>query len=259
MLAIGVAGAALGGLLIGTRLAQREKTTPPLPASWPLSARLVFNTSERRLYRQLREAFPQHVVMPKLPLVRLCQPEDLEAVQYWYGLLGSTYVTFTICSPNGKAVLAIDLETRRSRSKRSLEIKEAVLNACDVKYFSMAAEGVPTLDALRLLLPALGAEATPSTPALATVAAEPTGVSGEPAAPTAGGPDRWKDSSVFTMDSFFSPDNRSDTEGEPDADLAKSTQAEDRDGPHMDVAGVVVDDDTPTPAAETTATRTAVR
>ena len=41
-------------------------------------------------------------------------------------------------------------------------------------------------------------------------------------------------------------------------DLAKSTQAEDRDGPQMDVAGVVVDDDTPTPAAETTATRTAV-
>ena len=43
---------------------------PPLPTEWSLSARPVFSTDERRVYRLLREALPHHIVLSKLPLVR---------------------------------------------------------------------------------------------------------------------------------------------------------------------------------------------
>jgi len=221
MIAIGAAGAILGAWMVWAWLSPRGRAQP-LPNLWAISPRPVFNANERRLYRQLREAFPQHVVMPKLPLVRLCQPDVQEQVQYWYGLLGSTHATFTVCSSSGKALLAIDLESRRSRSKRNLEIKEAVLKACQIKYFSIAANGMPTVAALQLLLPHTGSEA-PSAVTRDDVARGPVGESiNEPFASTRPsssqplkGTGRWQDSSVF-MDSFFSPDSRMDPGGDVD-------------------------------------------
>ncbi|MCK7500155.1 MAG: hypothetical protein MZW92_64980 [Comamonadaceae bacterium] len=68
---------------------------------------------ERRVYRQLREALPHHIVLSKLPLVRFCQPTDPNEVRFWYELLGSTDVTFAICSANGRVLAAIDLDTER--------------------------------------------------------------------------------------------------------------------------------------------------
>ncbi|MDL2336570.1 MAG: DUF2726 domain-containing protein [Pseudomonadota bacterium] len=207
MFAVGLAGVLLGGLTAWAWLTAPREKSPPLPATWALSPRLVFNVGERRLYRQLKTAFPNHVVMPKLPLVRLCQPKDLGKVHYWYGLLGSTHVTFAICSPNGKALLAVDLESRRSRSKRTIEIKESVLATCGVKYFSMAADGIPTADALRLLMPRCTAEAAPVDAAPVALVVEGEALM----APVSSGPvdhsGKWRDPSVF-LDSFFAPDSR---------------------------------------------------
>jgi GNAT superfamily N-acetyltransferase len=90
-----------------------------LPSEWTLTARPVFSTDERRVYRQLREALPHHIVLSKLPLVRFCQPTDPQEVRYWYELLGSIHVTFAICSANGRVLAAIDLDTDRSSSRRA--------------------------------------------------------------------------------------------------------------------------------------------
>lgn len=259
MIAVGGAGIALGALLAWTWLAPREKLPPPLPNTWALSPRLVFNVSERRLYRQLKVAFPQHVVMPKLPLVRLCQPEDLETVHDWYGLLGSTYVTFAICSPNGKALLAVDLESRRSRSQRSIDIKEAVLAACRVGYFNMAADGIPTTDALRLLMPNSSVEAAPIVAPIGGAA--PVALVSEvgPVAPPAirGHGDRTvngQDPSVF-LDSFFSPDRRLEPAGGVDSSHALPDSAVDwnlfPDG------GGGGGEDTPAPSTESPSARSA--
>ena len=261
MIAVGVAGAALGGLVAWAWRSPRDPAQP-LPSSWAISPRPVFNASERRLYRQLKDAFPQHVVMPKLPLVRLCQPDDRNQVDYWYGLLGSTHATFTICSSSGKALLAIDLESRRARPKRNLEIKEAVLSACRIRYFSLAVDGMPTIEALRLLLPQGDAEAAPAVPKDAaatapTMSANQPRASSEGARPkdTAG---RWHDPNVFTLDSFFAPDSRLDTENDTDARLSPSNVGLDADR-HSDVGGVVVDDETTVAAKPASTTRAAGR
>ena len=80
-----------------------------LPAEWSLTARPVFTSDERRVFRLLREALPHHVVLSKLPLVRFCQPTEAKEVRYWFDLLGASHVTFAICSPNGRVLAAIDL------------------------------------------------------------------------------------------------------------------------------------------------------
>ena len=102
-------GAAVLWMLHGRKARPR-----PLPTEWTLTPRPVFNTDERRVYRQLREALPHHVLLSKLPLVRFCQPVDPDEVRYWYELLGSINVTFAICSANGRVLAAIDLEIGRA-------------------------------------------------------------------------------------------------------------------------------------------------
>ena len=57
-------------------LSRRSARVKPLPTEWALSARPVFSTDERRVYKLIREALPHHVVLSKLPLVRFCQPND---------------------------------------------------------------------------------------------------------------------------------------------------------------------------------------
>ena len=65
----------LGAALLS--LMHRRRAKPrPLPTEWTLTARPVFSSDERRIYRQLREALPHHIVLSKLPLVRFCQPTD---------------------------------------------------------------------------------------------------------------------------------------------------------------------------------------
>jgi hypothetical protein len=128
-----------------------------LPAEWSLTARPVFTADERRVFRLLREALPHHVVLSKLPLVRFCQPTEAKEVRYWFDLLGASHVTFAICSPNGRVLAAIDLEGERGVTPRILQIKQAVLSACRVRYLRCAMDQLPSVAELQLLVPQSGA------------------------------------------------------------------------------------------------------
>lgn len=180
----------------------------PLPTDWALSARPVFSTDERRVYRQLREALPHHIVLSKLPLVRFCQPNDPAEVRFWYELLGSTHVTFAICSANGRVLAAIDLDTERSGSRRVVQIKQSVLAACRVRYVRCPADHLPSIPELQLLVPHSAGQARGPHPAPVNPAAH---------GPMAGGStsrrrasqNLWQDSGFF-QDSFFGSESRSD-------------------------------------------------
>lgn len=156
--------ALLVGLVLGAwvvwALTSPRKRLPPLPTEWRLVARRVLSSEERRAYNQLRVAFPQCIVLPKLPLVRLCQPETPDQVQYWYELIGSAHVTFAVCNPNGHVLLVVDLEHSRSHSRRSTKIKESVLSACGIPRVNCAADDLPSMDELRALIPAAGSTTT---------------------------------------------------------------------------------------------------
>lgn len=185
---------------------RRHRQQPPLPSEWALTARPVFNTDERRVYRQLREALPHHIVLSKLPLVRFCQPIDPQETRYWYQLLGSINVTFAICSANGRVLAAIDLDNDRNPSRRAIQTKQAVLGACRIRYLRCPVDHLPSIPELQLLVPqsstqTRGPQAAPTmTQARDALSSAVAGRRRERHA-------LWQDSSFF-HDSFFGTDTR---------------------------------------------------
>ena len=145
---------------------RRPTGPPPLPVAWDLQARPVFSADERRLYRQLQEALPHHLVLAKLPLVRFCQPIDSNEVRYWYDLLGAIQVNFAVCSVNGRVLAAIDLNYERSGpTSRATRIKQAVLGACRIRYLRCAPDHLPSVPELQLLVPQTSAASRGPQPA----------------------------------------------------------------------------------------------
>ena len=197
-------------LLLGAAVLSLPQLRPrkkrPLPTAWTLTARPVFSSDERRVYRQLRDALPHHILLSKLPLVRFCQPTDPGEVRYWYELLGSNHVSFAVCSSNGRVLAAIDLDTDRSSSQRSLQIKQAVLAACKVRHLRCSPDRLPSLPELQLLVPQVGPAARGPQAAPAMVDAR------DHLASTLASKRRerttlWADSG-FLQDSFFGADGR---------------------------------------------------
>jgi Protein of unknown function (DUF2726) len=186
----------------------------PLPSDWALSPRPVFNTNERRAYRLLRDALPQHVVLSKLPLVRFCQPVDTNETRYWYDLLGASHVGFAICSANGRVLAAIDLELDRGTSRRMIQIKQSVLAACRIQYLRCPPDQLPSLDELHQLVPQQTGTA-PLSPAQNLPVPDGFSQARESlvtavASRRAQRTHLWQDASAF-QDSFFAPDSRFDS------------------------------------------------
>ncbi len=206
------AGFALLALMLLWALRRPGPSSKPLPTEWSLTARPVFGADERRVYRLLKEALPHHVILAKLPLVRFCQPNEAKEVRYWFDLLGAIHVTFAICSPNGRVLAAIDLDSERSISGRNLQIKQSVLGACRVRYLRCPVDNLPTAAELQLLVPysnsqSRGPQAAPIPGAQAMSQSHASRRTGR-----AGRGGLWQDSAIFS-DSFFAPDSRYDSGG----------------------------------------------
>ena len=220
---------------------RRRKAASPLPSEWSLSPRPVFSTDERRVYRQLREALPHHIVLSKLPLVRFSQPTDPSEVRFWYQLLGSLNVTFAICSANGRVLAAIDLDNERGDSRRAMQIKQSVLAACRVRYLRCPVDHLPSVAELQLMVPQTGGAAARG-PHPAPTAPPPRGFMVHP-----GGSRRrerttlWQDSG-FMQDSFFGVEGRG-SDGMPSTfgNLRPGLSMREVPDAPDDVGGVVVD------------------
>ena len=240
-----------------------NKPPPPLPTEWTLSPRPVFSTDERRVYRLLREALPHHVVIAKLPMVRFCQPTEPGEVRFWYDLLGAIHVTFAVCSANGRVLAAIDLDTDRGNSRRTMQIKQSVLSACRVRYLRCPVDNLPSVAELQLLVPqsGLASRGPMQAPAHPLHQARDT-LSNTVAHRRAERTALWQDSGMF-QDSFFAPDSRAESLGNGEfASLAQvgrgySSHLDPRRGSaasdpaREETAGVVVDE----PAAFAPSTR----
>jgi hypothetical protein len=205
-----VAVAVLVVVLVAWAIKRKPKKALELPTEWALAARPVFSTDERRVYRLLREALPHHIVLSKLPLVRFCQPTDPNEVRYWFDLLGTSHVTFAICSANGRVLAALDLDNDRGNSRRLMQIKQSVLSACRVRYLRCPVDQLPSVAELQLLVPSSAAPARGPQPApnpTPNLSQARDSLAHTVASRRAQRTALWQDSTVF-QDSFFAPDSR---------------------------------------------------
>jgi hypothetical protein len=105
------------------------------PSEFKLNARPVFTTDERLLYKELKNALPNHVVLAKINLLRFCQSANDRDARLWFERLQALNVSFAICTINGTVISVIDIETpHRTTSARNQKLKEAVLETCRVRY-----------------------------------------------------------------------------------------------------------------------------
>ena len=188
------------------RLRHRTAGPAPLPVDWDLLPRPVFTADERRVYRQLREALPHHIVLAKLPLVRFCQPSDPKQVRFWFDLLGAIHVTFAVCSANGRVLAAIDLSYDRGGPPgRSTRIKQAVMGACRVRYLRCPADHLPSIPELQLLVPQSSHASRGPQPAEGGATVRSATHATGPASRRRERSTLWQDSMAFS-DSFFAPE-----------------------------------------------------
>jgi hypothetical protein len=199
--------ALLLGYLLGDWARRSKNATPALPKEGAVSARAILGAHERRMYKHLQNAFPRRLIVPKLALVRFCQPNDVSKVRYWYTLLGSSHVTFAVCDADGRVLLAIDLEGDRPRSRRSLEVRQSVLNACGIKHLRVTTQQLPDMSELRSVLPsgaiADGGNASQELHPTPMLNAAWTTLATTVAVRRAQRKPKWQESSLF-QDSFFS-------------------------------------------------------
>jgi hypothetical protein len=193
----------------------RGPRQPDLPDEWPLVQRPIFSTEERALFRQLRTALPHHTVLAKVPLVRFSQPQNRDELAYWFKLLGPIHVSFVVCAENGRVLAALDVERPdRPAPKRHAVIKQAVLEACRVRYVKCRTDHLPSASELQMLVPNPAESSRPLVPrhlsddpvrprtTLAHTLRSGTGAAGS-------GGSQWYESG-FSGDSFFAPESQRD-------------------------------------------------
>ncbi len=120
-----------------------------MPKQWPLNPRAVVNNAERRVWMWLHDTFPDHEVVPKLPLTRFTLPRDQEQGREWFELLSGAYCSFTICTPQGAVIGCIDVAGPRGLSRGNKHLKQTLLGQCGIGYWVMTSDALPNADSLR--------------------------------------------------------------------------------------------------------------
>jgi hypothetical protein len=233
ILALAAAGAVAGLVVLALRRSSPRKSGDvELPEEWPLIQRSIFSAEERSLYRQLRAALPHHTILAKLPLVRFCQPMERNDLGYWFKLLGPIHVSFVVCAENGRVLAALDIEKpSRPTAKRIAAIKQAVLEACRIRYVKCRSDQLPTAAELQLLVPQQGEMSRPLVPPHVQDLAERRSTLAHAIRDPRGERETQWYESGYAQDSFFAPDSQRDTFGDLPGSAGASAAAVERPSP----------------------------
>jgi Protein of unknown function (DUF2726) len=142
-------GALLGIVFNNWLLRRAARERRRIPKRWPLSARLVASSEERKVWRWLAGAFYDHSVMIKMPVTRFTLPRTKEQGAHWYEILGSVYCTFTVVGVDGQVVGCVDVPNVRRIARRNQILKETLLNQCGIAYLVIESVRLPSLQDIR--------------------------------------------------------------------------------------------------------------
>lgn len=148
-----VVGIALGALLYRGWMRRHAGRKLRLPERWLLDARGLVTSEEMAVWKWLRKAFSDHVVMVKVPVMRFTvpstrgRPENKE--QHWHELLNGVYCTFTVSNMEGKVVGCVDVPGKRGLTRAQREMKEDLLAACGIGYTTVHSVSLPSGNAMR--------------------------------------------------------------------------------------------------------------
>ncbi|MDO5088002.1 MAG: DUF2726 domain-containing protein [Comamonadaceae bacterium] len=157
---------AAAGLVLFRRMqktAERSKARK-VPRQWPLNPRLVVNTAERAVWLHLQEAFPDAIIMVKMPVTRYTTPRSREEAKDWFEMLNNIYCTFAVCTPEGRVVGCVDVAGPAGLSSANRHLKQTLLEQCGIAYLPID-PGTPLPATTTLRAEFLGAPAAAQGPA----------------------------------------------------------------------------------------------
>ena len=143
-------GLGLAFLIARRRTNKDRRRILEVPPVWPFDPRRIANSDERQVWTWLRQTFPDHQVLLKLPLVRFVIPQRHEKAREWLPLLSNVYCTFTVCTTDGRVIGCIDVMARPdSLPPINRQIKETLLEQCGINYWAVLRDRMPTSETLR--------------------------------------------------------------------------------------------------------------
>jgi hypothetical protein len=148
-LAAALVGLLAGGLLCAWMTQRAAKKRQSIPRRWPLTARLLANNEECKVWHWLDQTFADHHVMMKLPVTRFTLPRNQAQGLHWYQLLSGVYCTLTVCAPNGRVLGCVDVPGKHRISRSNRQLKQTLLSQCGIAYWVISSAELPSADEIR--------------------------------------------------------------------------------------------------------------
>ena len=140
---------ALGAYVYAMHLKKQDMAKRRIPRKWPLTVRAMANSREKLVWRWMMRAFSDHHVMLKLPVTRFTMPQVKEEGQHWFEILGGVYCTFTVCNADGHVIGCVDVPGPQGLSLSNQTLKHTLLSQCNVRYWVVDPEHLPSLSTIR--------------------------------------------------------------------------------------------------------------
>lgn len=142
--------------------ARRRKRRKQLPQQLPVRPRPVLNRIERQIWLWLRQVFPGHQILIKLPLTRFTMPRHAEDARTWFPRLSTVYSTFALCDETGHIVACVDVLGERRLPRGNRQLKRMLLTQCQIGYAALSPEALPDPWTIRAEFLGAGAAEAPA-------------------------------------------------------------------------------------------------
>ncbi|MDT8990368.1 hypothetical protein RQP54_05765 [Curvibacter sp. APW13] len=142
-------GIGAGALAYYFYLRHHKRQQRRIPRQWPLKARPLLNTTERATLGWVHRVFPDHQIFVKLPVTRFTAPDNRNEATHWYTLLNGVYCSYTVCTPEGRAVGCVDVHNPAVLSLSNQSLKHGLLSQCGIRYWVVDPANLPHASQLR--------------------------------------------------------------------------------------------------------------
>lgn len=120
-----------------------------IPKEWPLKARPLVNSKERRVWLWLSKVMFDQQILIKLPVTRFTAPARAQEAEQWFKLLNGVYCTFTVCDMDGRVIGCVDVPGKRGLSMGNQGLKHSLLSQCNIQYWVVEPDNLPHLTQIR--------------------------------------------------------------------------------------------------------------
>lgn len=161
------------GLLLTTlwwwvaRPTRSTSTREPVTLAWSPRSDRALSSAEVAAYFRLREALPQHIILPQVQVSRFLRVTTRLSYTAWMRRVGARCVDFAICDESGVVIAVVELEAEPvggSMGTGAAQRKQKVLKAADIPVLYWDRSHLPSSVHIRAMMMAAESGRAPAVP-----------------------------------------------------------------------------------------------